>query len=322
MKVGLVLQHWEEGMAGATPRISDILEHARVAEDIGFDSIWLVDHFLIHPWVDLRNLGVEHREDRKDAKIGVWECWTVASAVAASTQRVEIGTGVANTGYRNPALLAKMAETVDEVSGGRLILGLGAGNYIAEHGAFGYPLERRVSRFEEALQIICPLARGESVSFEGEFYQTKEAVIRPKGPRQHGPPILIGVLYGRPRMSRLVTQYADHWNCWVGGTLEGYKEPYEAMMVACEKHGRNPTTLKKNVTVVARLPDADYYEPLFGRRGLTDDSNVGASITGSPSEIVHELRRYADFGVDHVCVYLIPTTSSTIEALGQALEQL
>ncbi len=94
------------------------------------------------------------------------------------------------------------------------------------------------------------------------------------------------------------------------------------MRVACEKHGRNPTTLKKNVTVVARLPDADYYEPLFGRRGLTDDPNDGASITGSPSEIVHELRRYADFGVDHVCVYLIPTTSSTIEALGQALEQL
>ena len=162
-KVGVLLPHWEDGYEKGTPRSVDIVESASIAENCDLDSVWLVDHFLSEPYVDEADYG-EVSADWKGQTVGFWECWTLASAIAAATKRVQIGTLVSNTGYRNPALLAQMMNTIDDLSGGRLIAGLGAGDYPAEHKRFGYSYERRVGRFEEALQIICPLLRGEDRS--------------------------------------------------------------------------------------------------------------------------------------------------------------
>lgn len=311
-KIGLLLPQWEDGMAGKTASGPEILELAKLSEDIGVDSVWLVDHFLFEPYVDEAEYGVEYPDEMKGKKVGFWECWTLASALAAITDRVEIGTLVANTGYRNPALHARMADTVDELSGGRLIFGIGAGDYRTEHDAFGYPWERRVGRFEEALQIICPLLKGESVTFGGEFYSTEEARLAPKGPRPDGPPILIGLLKGGPRMKRLVTQYADHWNCWLveDSRPEAYRESYQSILEACEKHGRDPATLVKNAAVGVCFP---------GNALPVDDA---VPFSGSNAEIAEQLSRFLDEDVDHLVIWLEPCTRDGIEQLSKVLEQL
>jgi alkanesulfonate monooxygenase SsuD/methylene tetrahydromethanopterin reductase-like flavin-dependent oxidoreductase (luciferase family) len=164
---------------------------ARQAEEAGFDSIWLYDHMLF-------------RFPGKPTA-GIWECWTVLSALAEATSRVELGTLVLCSPFRNPALLAKMAVTLDEVSGGRLILGLGAGWHQPEFDAFGFPFDHRVDRFEEALRIILPLVRAGRVSFQGTHSRAVDAAILPPGPRPNGPPILIGAAEGRDPAALAIT---------------------------------------------------------------------------------------------------------------------
>src|SRR5215208_4032935 len=172
LKVGLILPDTEREMGGATARWTDLVQMARMAEDLGFDSIWNADHLI-------------YRFPGKEVQ-GPWESWSLLAALAAVTTRVEIGPLVACTSFRNPALLAKIADTVDEVSGGRLILGLGAGWHAPEYKAFGYPFDQRVSRFEKALQIIVPLLKGEQVTFHGKFYDVDDVVLTPRGPRPGG----------------------------------------------------------------------------------------------------------------------------------------
>ena len=201
MKIGLVLliaEHKELRRAYSYQKTREI---AQQTEEAGFDSLWLYDHMLYR--------GENH------PTIGIWECWTFLSALADATWRVELGTLVSCNSFRNPALLAKMAITLDEVSQGRLILGLGAGWNKAEYEAFGWPFDHRVDRFEEALQIIRPLLKQGRVDFEGKYYQAHDCEIRPPGPRKGGPPLMIGS-FGK-RMLRLTAKYADLWNtCYLG----------------------------------------------------------------------------------------------------------
>lgn len=281
-----------------------------MTEDAGFDSVWLVDHFLWHiPALD--RFGERVAEGEKGIRFGFWECMTLASALAVATSRVEIGTLVVNTGYRNPALLARMADTVDDLSAGRLILGLGAGAIPGEHDAFGYDFERRVGRFEEALQIIRPLLRGESVTFAGEFYRTQQAELRPKGIRAGGPPILIGLLKGGPRMQRLVAEHADQWNCWLCMTdsrVGAYREARTDIVAACEKHGRDPASLAKNVAVAVSFGEV---------------THPGASpLTGSDQEIADDIAAYLDEDVDHIVFAPNPRNAEGLESLARVLERL
>ena len=279
-------------------------------------------------------------ENLKGVKRGAWECFTTAAALATATERVEIGTLVANTGYRNPALLARMADTIDELSDGRLILGLGAGDMASEHRAHGYPYERRVSRFEEALQIVRPMLRGESVSFEGEFYQTESAELLPKGVRAEGPPLLIGVLSGGPRMRRLVSQYADHWNAWMAYTdsrPEAYVEPADIMAAACEKHGRDPQTLEVSYPQIRPVAPRAVGKRYIGPQARVQERNITVSVampgesfpmpdavplTGTPDEIGENLGRFAELGVKHISLLPFPNTIRTLEALAPVLEQV
>ncbi len=309
-KIGILLPQKEREMAGETASGPDIIELGKTAEEVGLDSVWLVDHFAYEPYVDEAAWGHVYAEEWKGVVVGFWECWTLASALAAVTQRVEIGTLVTNTGYRSPSLLACMANSVDEVSGGRLVLGVGAGDFRSEHEAFGFPWDRRVGRFEEALQIIGPLLKGEHVTFSGEHYQTRNAVLAPKGPRAEGPPILIGLLEGGPRMRRLVAQYADHWNCWLVGGRRAYRDSYEPVMAACERHGRDPATLVKNAAIGIRLP------------GHGVDAADMNPWEGSPDELADRLGRFLEEDVDHVVVWLDPNTKAGIEALAGVLERV
>ena len=186
MKLGLMLQVGGGALEGGkTPRWPDLRDMALAAEAVGFDTLFVPDHLLFRQSPTDNAIQVEMPAGKTR---GAWEAWTVLCALAAATSRIELGPFVACNSFRNPALLAKMAVTLDEVSDGRLVLGIGAGWHEPEYHAFGYPYDHRVGRFEEALQIIAPLLREGRVDFEGRYYQARDCEIAPRGPRPAGPP--------------------------------------------------------------------------------------------------------------------------------------
>jgi alkanesulfonate monooxygenase SsuD/methylene tetrahydromethanopterin reductase-like flavin-dependent oxidoreductase (luciferase family) len=312
LKVGLQLPSWEGGIAGVTPRWVDLCATAQLAEAVGFDSLWVVDHALAIDSEFFTGIGCPVPPEVVDAPpFGFWEGWTLLTALAVATSRIELGTLVACTGYRNPTLLAKMADTFDEISGGRLILGLGAGDSLFEHRAMGYPTDRLVSRFEEALAIISRLLRKGSVDFTGEYYQINGFELLPRGPRPSGPPILIGTLATGPRMLRLTAQYADVWGGWVnyGRNRADVVAPMrERIDAACRLHGRNPATLARSLSV--QVASAGRYV------------SGSEPLTGSPEELATSLRAFAAEGIDHLQVTLEPTTPGTVEGFAAVLELL
>lgn len=297
LKIGFILPQIEGRREGTTPGWNDILAAARTAEDVGFDSLWLVDHLLYQFGPD-------------DPPRGIWECWTLLAALAATTSHAELGTLVTCTGFRNPALLAKMADTVDEISGGRVILGLGAGYYEREYSAFGYPYDHRVSRFEEALRIIAPLLREGQVDFQGRYSSAEDCELRPRGPRPKGLPIMIGT--GGDRMLRLTAELADSWNGWL---VRGKNHPEaipplrERIDAACRAAGRDPATLERTATVMV--------DP----RPVAEPSKTGP-LAGTPEEIAEALRGFAREGISHIQFASKVTHADGIEQFRPILDAL
>ena len=304
LKIGLTVPHLTSDLAGDTPRWADTLVFARKAEAAGFDSLWVADD-LFHKYPEGEPLGQ-------------WECWSLLSALAASTSRVELGSAVTAVSFRNPALLAKMADTVDEISGGRLILGIGAGGFEDEHRAFGFPWEHRFDRLEEALIIIRSLLQTGRADFEGKYYQARECELLPRGPRPRGLPIMIGTSRSGPRMLRLTAQYADMWNCLMGfgrsSTPSEIPPLRAAVDAACEKFGRSPDTLERTATPGVALLG---HQLMHGQSNLTE-----WALSGSPEELESAFRQFAQEGISHVQVFLAPCTPSGIEAFAPVLELL
>lgn len=295
MKVGVILPLAEDEKRGRPPSYAETHERALQAEDAGFDSIWVYDHLL-------------HRFEGKPT-VGFWEGWTVLSALAGSTRRVELGTQVLCTAFRNPAVLAKMADTLDEVSGGRLILGLGAGWHQPEFDAFGIPFDHRVSRFAEALEIIVALLRQGQVNFEGSYYRAANCELRPRGPRPDGPPIMVAA-FG-PRMLRLTAQYADSWNTdWLGPPTF-FAERRTALEAACAQVGRDPATLKITGGVTVAYPELGELPAWM--------NSPDQFLSGSASEVAAGLRMYEELGVSHVMCGYYPNNGAALERLGEAL---
>ena len=291
MKIGLVINHMENTDTNITPSYSEMRAIAQLAEAGGLDSIWLFDHLLFR--------------FESEPTAGIWECWTLLCALAEATGRVELGTLVLCNPFRNPALLAKMAHTLDEISSGRLILGLGAGWHKPEFDAFGFPYDHRFGRFQEAVQIIKPLLQGETVDFSGEFYQVQECVISPPGPRPDGIPLLIGCR--GPRMMRLTARYADQWNtAWLGeaGELAARIEPLHS---ACAAEGRDPATIAVTAGVDVAFPDL----------GQTDPYSKNP-LTGTAKELAHFFHDYAASGAAHLMIHLSPLNTAAIERLAAA----
>src|SRR3954470_24257146 len=187
MGLGVILPIAEGSAFGGTPHFSDILEMTRVAEAVGFDAVWIIDHFVFR----LESENAFNMPADQDEK-GLWECFTTVAGLASATERIQIGSLVACTGFRNPGLVGKMSGTIDDISRGRFILGLGAGWHKPEYDMFGYPFNHRVSRFEDALAIIEPFLHEGRAEYAGPFFQAHDAVNRPRGPRPDGVPIVVG----------------------------------------------------------------------------------------------------------------------------------
>ena len=219
----------------------EMVAMARAAEDAGFDSIWLGDHLLY----DLPDGSVR----------GPWEVWTALAALAGVTERVELGPLVASTSFHAPAMLAKLAATVDAISGGRLILGLGAGWNQREYTAFGFPYDKRVSRFEEAFTIIRELLRTGRSDFRGAYYEVADCVLDPRPVRPGGPPLMLGSV--SPRMMRIGLPHVDAWNVWwsdYGNDAEGFAAVRTRVEDAIEQAGRAPGEVEATAAVLVKLP--------------------------------------------------------------------
>lgn len=294
MKIGLMVFLANDREHNRTRPYETIRAIAQQAEADGFDSIWLADHlFYRYPG---------------EATRGIWECWTMLAALAEATQRVEIGTLVLCNSFRHPAILAKMATTLDEVSHGRLILGVGAGWNEPEYQAFGLPFDHRVDRFEEAMQILKPLLRDGQVDFAGQYYQARNCEILPRGPRSDGPPLLSG---GEgPRMLRLTAQYADLWNTGYMGAPETMAEPLAKLEAACRAVGRDPATIGITALIGLWFPDLQAKQPSF----------LENPLIGTVQEIAAAMRGYAELGVQHIMFQCEPYTSEALQRLTQALQ--
>ncbi len=313
LKLGVLLPLWNGSLAGETAGLARNLSFARHAEAVGLDSVWLTDHLYWEAYVDFRAVGLELPEELKGVKGGQWECWTAAAAVAATTHRIHIGTLVCNSTFRNPALLARMVDNVTELSTGRLILGLGAGDFVSEHQAYGFDFTRHVARFEESLQIIKPLLRGDTVTFQGEFHRVEDAALLPKSAFS-APPLMIGTLKGKPRMSRLVAQQADMWNCMIAfgdSALQSYRDAWAPIEAACEKWGRDPASLSQGATVAVDFTSGPF-RPMPS----------AVPFRGSLQEIADRFAEYAEAGAEHVSVIPHPWHEEGLDRLGEVVDLL
>lgn len=297
-KIGLQLPEVEY-----ETRWSDYLTMARQSEAIGLDSIWIGDHLLY------RNPG--------EAMRAPWECWSLLSALAAVTERVELGPLVLCAGFRNPALTAKMAATVDEISDGRLVLGLGSGWHEPEFAAFGVPYDQRFARFREAFAIIRGLLQDGQVDFEGAFHSARDCVLMPPGPRPGRIPLMIGSI--GERMLRLTLPHVDQWNIWYadfGNSPEGLKPHLERIDRICAEVGRDPGDIERTAAVLVTGPGGS-----FRASGATAEQGI-AGITGDPADVAHKLLAFRDVGISHLQIVLDPITPAGIEWLGGVIEHV
>jgi len=286
MKIGLMLPLGADETSG----FADLKAMALAAEDGGLDSVWGADHLIF-------------RDD--GTTTGIHEGWTVLTAVAAITSRVEIGPLVLALPFRNPALTAKMAAELDEVSGGRHILGLGCGWHEPEFTAFGYPFDHRVSRFAEGLEILRPLLHGERVSFEGRYHRAIDAELIPRAVRPGGPPILIAGK--QPRMLELVARHADAWNAaWYGHPDDAHelRARLERLHAALEAVGRHVESIELTAGVFVAVAD--------------DPDAPDNAMRGTSGEIASALAGYAELGINQLMVHLWPRTPEAVATLAEA----
>jgi len=299
LRVGVQLPEVEREV-----RWPELLDMARRAEDVGLDSLWVGDH-LLYRFAD-------------GSTRGPWEAWSLLAALASATSQITLGPLVASTAFRGPALLAKQAATLDEISGGRFVLGLGAGWNPVEFAAFGLPFDHRVARFEEAFTIIRALLREGHVDFVGQYYSARDCELVPRGPSAGGPPIMIGSL--GPRMLAATAPHLPAWNAWYADTRNspgGAVSAGSGLSTALASAGRAPDEVARTVAVLVQLAGGT------GRTmGDTSADQQVVPLAGPPDEIAAGLRGYADAGITEVQLVLDPITAQTIEALRPVLAAL
>jgi alkanesulfonate monooxygenase SsuD/methylene tetrahydromethanopterin reductase-like flavin-dependent oxidoreductase (luciferase family) len=297
--VGLVLPLMQRPDTGETPTWATIGSLAQRAEQAGFDTVWVADELL---WTAASWSGPR----------GWWECVAMTGAVAATTTTIGIGTWVLSALHRNPGLTAKVAHTLDEVSGGRLLFGLGAGHAGKQGEAFGYPTEKTVSRYAEALEIIVPALRGGTVTFEGDYHQADDLEILPRGPRRGAIPLMLAG-HG-PRNMRLAARYGDIWSGFA--TESSHPDWFIPMLQrldeACEAVGRDPGSIGRSIGVIV--------EP--GDKSTAEEVGWSIPLGGPAAAIAEEIARFAELGLTRVELILWPGTEEDIDTIEEILTLL
>lgn len=264
-------------MGGETPRFSDLVAMSLSARASGFEALWFGDHLSYQ---------------QGDETVGTWEAWTLMAAIANAVPDVQIGPLVTSAGYRNPGLIAKMTEMIDEISHGRFILGIGAGWNEPEYEQFGFPFDYRASRFEESIAIIHNLLRSGESTLEGDFWQARGAINRPRGPRPQGAPILIGS--NGDRLVHSIAKYADAWNSDWQQSPEDYLPLLAKLDAACDAIGRPRESLIRTGSV----------------RFTTDTSSTDVQ------DYLHAAR---DLGLRHLVIGLEPRTVDAVQWFGEEI---
>lgn len=289
MSFGLMIPIREGAMGGATPRFEDLVAMATAARDAGFEAVWFGDHVTMGEGVVMS---------------GAWEAWTMMAGVAARVPGIHIGPLVSGAGFRNPGVIAKMAEALDEISEGRFLLGLGAGWNEVEYRQLGIPFSYRATRLEEAVRIIQPLLRDGEAAYEGRFWQTRGAVNLPRSPHGTNIPILIGT--NGERLLRTVARYADAWNSDWEGNPERMRDLVARVDAACDEIGRPRRSLVKTGSArFAMNADAAQRPDL---------------IAGTPEIMAERIIALRDLGLRHLVCGLEPRTRDTIEAFGEVID--
>jgi probable F420-dependent oxidoreductase len=293
LRVGIQLPEVEREV-----RWPEYLAMARAAEAVGFDSIWMGDHLL-------------YRDDGRPER-GPWEAWTMLAALAAATERVSLGPLVASAAFHAPAMLAKQAATVDEISGGRLVLGIGAGWNEAEFRAFGFPFDARVDRFEEAFGIVRGLLDGERVTFHGRYHHVEDVVLLPTPARR--PTLMVGST--GERMLGIALPHVDAWNTWFdlyGNTPEGFAAESAKVTATAERVGRDPAEIERSACVLVMLDHE------AGERPVREDC---PPLEGTAEQIATGLRAMAEAGAHEAILVVSPITERSIRDLGETLAAL
>lgn len=294
-EIGLVLPMGDSFVDGATVRWAEIRQLAVAAEGFGFDTVWTADELL---W----------RKADGSAQ-GWWECVAMTGAVAAATSRIKVGTWVLSALHRNPAITAKAVETLDEISGGRFVLGLGSGHAGVQAHTFGLPEDHVFGRYEEALSIILPLLRQGRADFEGTYHAARGLEQRPVGPRPGGIPLMMGAK--GPKMLELAARHADIWSWYVEerSDLVEFGPRLEALLRACDAVGRDPATIGRSAGIAV--------EPT-AFTGAAEA--VAVPVRGSPEEIADALRGFRDAGFTQVEILTWPPSLAALEAFAPVIE--
>jgi alkanesulfonate monooxygenase SsuD/methylene tetrahydromethanopterin reductase-like flavin-dependent oxidoreductase (luciferase family) len=286
VRVGIQLPEVEREV-----RWPEYLALARAAEEVGFDSIWLGDHLLY-----------------EDPERGPWEAWTLLSALAAVTERVRLGPLVACASFHPPGLIAKMAATIDEISRGRFVLGLGAGWNETEYRAFGLPYDHRVARFEESFEIVRRLVAGARATLCGRFWQADDAVLLPPPARRI--PLMVGT--AGERMLALTLPHVEAWNCWYtwyGNTVGGFTELSARIDAAAERAGRSPREIVRSACVLVELDATAVRRP-------RSDEDIRPVV---PEALPEHLAALGVAGADEAILVLRPIDEPSLRAIGALL---
>ncbi len=286
--LGINIPNSERALYAGTPHYAGMLAMSQAAVATGFEVLWFDDHFSFTSDDDLR---------------GAWDAWTLMAAIAATVPDIHLGPMVACTAYRNPGVIAKMTEMIGDISGGRFILGLGAGWHKPEYEQFGIRFEPRVSQFEEAVEIIHGLIRHGEADVQGEYYQANQAVNRPRAKNGHSTPILIGST--GDRMVKSLARYADAWNTG-GGSVDDLKAKIARVDAACLEIGRDPASVVRTVGLTLA---GDGYK-----------GNAADVVTGGTEEKVGRLRGLESLGFQHIMVRVDPSTPDTIAAMAPVVD--
>jgi alkanesulfonate monooxygenase SsuD/methylene tetrahydromethanopterin reductase-like flavin-dependent oxidoreductase (luciferase family) len=271
---------------------------ARAAEDVGFDSIWVGDHLL---YVD--EGGTER---------GPWDAFTMLAALAAATDRVTLGPLVACLAFHPPGMIARMSAAIDEISGGRFVLGVGSGWNETEFRAFGFPFDHLASRFLESFEIVRRLLDGERVTLKGEYWEVEDAVLLPPAARRT--PLMLGT--SGPRQLAATLPHADSWNTWYtsfGNTAAGFARVNEGISEAARNAGRDPDEIERSACVLVAFESGSVERPHTGD---------GPPLMGDSDHMARELRAYADAGADELILVLDPITEENVRKCARVLELL